>query len=238
MLSRLLKGFRSLIKPAPTPDWDFSDRRTLVRVGCAYEVVGHSEGEIFASTVVDLGVLGLRLRTERILKVGKKIKLSWPEPPEGAVPEAVDCQVIWSNASEAGLIYTGDAQAMRRSWVTDVLRELGFTPDSIYSKRRFVRADCLLTGQLSAGHEWSYMQVSNLGIGGALLESGISFTGGDFLKLLIGPYEGLPLLSAGGRIVRVGRHEDTFLYGVEFEEMPSLQVERLGKYLRALLSRI
>ena len=241
MFEKLLKGYKGLVKAEPG-DWDFSDRRKLVRLKCRYEAKALSHGNLFDVEILDLGVLGLGLRSPRALELGEQLQLSLIHPLEGP-SEPVSCEVVWSRPPDssgvtyAGATYNSEPEEMRRSWVNYVLHELGFTKDSIYSKRRYVRADCVLPGQLfRASHPGTNVNFVNLGVGGTLLEYQGQLPMGEVIKLILGPHKDLPALMSGGKIVRIECEGQLFLHGIDFEELSSPKVKLLGLYLRALLS--
>ena len=242
MLGDLLHGFKGLIK-ADQPEWDFQDRRRLVRLKCQYNVKAEVEKTKFNCTVLDIGVLGLKLTCTHALQPGQIVRLTIPSPREGATRLPIDGRVVWAKVAgknfltQAGLVYASDANVMKCSWVNYILYEMGFKPDSIYSKRRFVRADCVLTGQVAeAGKPPVEVKICNLGVGGALLGGRSEFAPGTQLTLHIGPQAPLPILCVSGQAVRVQSDRHGKLCGIEFDELSVADTKLLGKYLHALLA--
>ena len=245
MLDKFMHGFKGLLKPSARcgDDWDFSDRRKLVRLKCCFEVLIDGLDSPFRAQILDMGVLGMGLRCGRPLMSGDKIKVALLAPLEGVPSEPVDCQVVWakppdgSQVTYAGAAYCSPPLEMLQSWVNTVLYELGFTKNSIYSKRRYVRAECVLPGRLYEESRPGPQVVTccNLGVGGALLEHNVAVPVGEHIALSIGPHRELPVLQAKGRVVRVNRDHQGFLLGVDFDELSSPKVRLLGLYLRALL---
>ncbi len=242
MLKGFLKGFRSLVK-GETSEWDFKDRRRIVRLRCHYDVKAESNGKKFDATIVDMGLRGLRLRCFHALKPGQLVKVATPVPIVGAGSDEVVCEVVWNKQPDrnfltyAGMIYKSDEKTMARSWVKYFLKELGFSNEMIYSKRRFVRAECFMDGKLTLKDGVSHkVRLYNLGVGGALVELGQTLELGLDAELQVGPHEDLPPFVGSGKLVKVKKEGKLFVYGLEFgSAMASSEVKILGRYLQHLL---
>lgn len=246
MFGALLTGFRGLltrrVRQEEAPD--FRERRKLVRLRCSYDVKAGLGDKKFKATIVDIGLQGLKLRTAQPLKVGEKVTLAPPNPVTGAAAGPVEAKVVWIKMPDrnfltyAGLIFTADKETMARSWIKAFLKELGFTPKTIYSQRRFIRADCFLEASYRlAGEEREQTgRVYNLGVGGMLLESPQELTMGTPLELRLGPLEELPALELAGTLVQVRKEGAMRLYGVEFPlHEGAASLDLLARYLRRLL---
>lgn len=247
MFQSLIKGFKGLFAGS-RPDHglapDYKERRKLVRLRCSYEVKGTLKDKKFKATIVDIGLQGLKLRTGQQLTVGDMVLLTPPNPSVGAAAEPVEGKIIWVKAPDrhfltyAGAVFTADKATMARSWVKLFLKELGFSPKTIYSQRRFVRADCFLTAQFLVGTSpvEHAGRVYNLGVGGMLLETPQDLKIGEPIDMTLGPLDGLPPLQLRAVPVQSQMDGPMKLYGLEFQhgdDQGSLGV--LGQYLQRLL---
>jgi hypothetical protein len=126
---------------------------------------------------------------------------------------------------------------MARSWVKYFLKELGFSNEMIYSKRRYVRAECFMDGKVTLKDGRSFpVRLYNLGVGGALFELGQTLELGMDAELQVGPHEDLPPFVTSGKLVKAKKEGKLFLYGLEFDSsMAGSEVKILGRYLQHLL---
>lgn len=241
MFQSLVQGFKTLVQ-RPADNWDYSERRKLIRLRCEYRCLIEIQGKNHEAVILDMGLGGLRLRSYQPCKVGDTLQILSPFNEIGDSNEPVLCQVQWVQQSNKsfhnylGVKYISDNKAMARTWVRGVLKQLGFRPEFITSKRRWVRADHILEGTLKRPdnnrHE---ILVHNLGIGGALFEYRNALPLGDS-EIRVGPYEGLPAMDLQGVLVKArpqGRH---YLYGLQFENLNASQLRMLGVYLKHLLT--
>ncbi|MFN8612407.1 MAG: PilZ domain-containing protein [Vulcanimicrobiota bacterium] len=241
MLKDILKGFLSLVQ-RPTPDWDFGERRKLIRMRCHYKTQIQLEGKKLEGVITDMGVGGVRLKIFHALKPGQVVTVHSPFNEVGENGAPVDCKVVWQQQPEknfvtyAGLVYATDAKKMGGTWVRGVMKQLGFRPESLLSKRNWVRAECFLEGTVKrADNSRHEIRIQNLGVGGALFEYKEKLPLGE-TSIRIGPYDKLPGLDVTGTLVKArpqGRH---FLYGIEFGEMKPAQLRMLTVYLKTFLT--
>lgn len=241
MIKQILKGFLSLVQ-RPTPDWDFGERRKLIRMRSHYKTQLELEGKKLEGVITDMGVGGLRLKVFHALKIGQVITVHSPFNEVGENNAPVDCKIVWTQQPEksfvtyAGLVYATDPKKMARTWVKGVMKQLGFRPESLLSKRNWVRAEVFLEGTVkrpdNSRHE---MRIQNLGVGGALFEYRDKLPLGD-ITIRIGPYEKLPGLDVSGTLVKARPQGKHFLYGMEFGEMKPAQLRMLAVYLKTFLT--
>lgn len=244
MWKGFLDGLRSLGKGSESDPWDFSERRSLVRLECQYEVIGRREGQrrTFEGQIVDMGLKGMKLRTFEPLKQGEQVHITYPVPILEIPQDTVVCRVLWVKTRPrdfvlfAGLGYAESDQVMAQSWVKYLLRQLGFSRERIFQKRQSVRAECFVPAQLSGqdGHPVE-ARLYNLGVGGALVEAAAPWEVGQSVQLQLGPYEGLPRCTLGGRLVSRRPEARRFLHGIEFYDLGNAQLRTLGRYLFFLL---
>lgn len=247
MFQALLSGFKGLFssgRQQSDANPSFEERRKLVRLRCSYEVKAILGEKKFKATIVDIGLQGLKLRTGQPLKVGEKLTLTPPNQVAGAATAPVEGKVLWVKTPDrnfltyAGLVFTTDKDTMARSWIKMFLKELGFTPKTIYSQRRFIRADCFLEARFQAqGADREQVgRVYNLGVGGMLLESPQDLVLGTPVQVRLGPLDDLPALELSGIPVQMRKDGAMRLYGLEFRHSPAQStLDLLGRYLRRLL---
>lgn len=223
----------------------FRERRKLVRLRCAYEVKGTVGEKKFKATIVDIGVEGLKLRTGQHLKVGEKVVLAPPGQGVSVQALPVEGKVVWikttekSYARHAGLVFTTKKEDRAKTWVSMFLKELGFNAKMVYTKRRFIRADCFLDARYQAkqvGREVTG-RVYNLGIGGMLLETNYDLPPSEAIEMEFIPPEGLPVLRVLGYPVQVKKDGALRLCGLEFRDLTQRQLDVLGQYLKLLLKK-
>lgn len=240
MFRQLVKGFLSLVQ-RPPDDWDLSERRKPIRLRCHYKCQLDLAGKKVDATILDMGLGGLRLRLCHPIKVGQRLTIFSPFTEIGEKSAPVECEVRWIKQPESSFLtyvgtrYISEEKLMARSWVNGILKELGFRRDFQVSRRRWVRAERLLTGGLYRGdHERHDIRIHNLGVGGAYFEyrGVLPLTAA---KIRVGPWEKLPGLDLEGTLVKAkpqGRH---YLYSLEFGELQPAQVRLLSVYLKTLL---
>lgn len=247
MLKGFLDGFKSLVgavgskSQAARPD--FEENRKLVRLRCHYDAKAESGGKKFDVTILDMGLKGLKLRCMQQLKVGQVVKIWTPLPIVGASSEPVECKVVWTRQPDrnflifSGMVYTSDAKIMKHSWVKYFLKELGFKSETIYSKRKHIRADCFVDGtfKTDAMHEGRPMRVYNIGVGGVLMEYHNSLALGEMVEVQVGPLDKLIPFRAKGKLVKVIPDGKLFLYGIEFTRISSPDLKTLSGYLKHML---
>lgn len=241
MIRQLLRGFLSLV-PRPTEEWDFEERRKLIRLRCHYKCAMQSEGKKFDGIVLDMGVGGLRLRTFHGIKVGHKVLVHSPFHEVGEAGEPVECTVQWVHKPDrnlltyAGCKYSSEGREMSKSWVKNVLKQLGFRPEFIRSKRKHVRAECFVEGSLRrSDNARQEVRLHNVGVGGLLFEYRGVLPTGELQQVRIGPFEKLPGLDVTGKIVKARPEGKHFLYSLEFEELKPAQLRLLTVYLKTLM---
>ncbi len=249
MFSGLISGFKNFFTSkaggSSLESSGFRERRKLVRLRCAYEVKGTVGEKKFKATIVDIGVEGLKLRTGQHLKIGEKVVLAPPGQGVSVQALPVEGKVVWikttekSYARHAGLVFTTKKEDRAKTWVSMFLKELGFNAKMVYTKRRFIRADCFLDARYHAKQVGRDVtgRVYNLGIGGMLLETNYDLTPGEPIEMEFIPPEGLPVLRVLGYPIQVKRDGAIRLCGLEFRDLTQRQLDVLGQYLKMLLKK-
>lgn len=240
MLRDLVKGFLSFVH-RPSEEWDLGERRKLIRLRCHYKCQIDLAGKKLEAAILDMGVGGLRMRLCHNLKPGQKITVFSPFNEIGENSDPVQVQVCWVKQPErtflsfAGTKYISEPKIMARSWVKGILKELGFRPEFLTSKRRWVRAEQILEGTLRRDdHSRQEIRIHNLGVGGALFEyRGILPL--TEMTIRVGPFEKLPGLDVSGQLVKARPQGKHYLYGMEFGDLQPAQLRLLAVYLKHLL---
>lgn len=242
MLSKLLSGLRSLVGGGQDKDWDYSDRRELIRLRCHYDVEFAVKGKKHKGQVVDMSLKGMKLRGFVPAKVGDIVEVSNPREILDSSVNTIKCKVLWCRKRERdfvvflGVAYAESDQVMSRSWIKSILRELGFDSQKIFQKRKFVRAECFIPANLVYGHGKSVEgQVYNLGVGGTLIECRKPFDVGTMVEARIGPLEDLDEFSITGKVVQVTQQGPLYMHGIEFTTIKQNTLDALSKYLIFLL---
>lgn len=242
MLRKLVQGLRSLRRGDSDPDWEFDERRELFRMRCHYEVEGELNGAKFPGQVVDMSLGGLKLRSFQNMVVGQVVDLTYCEESLEVPERTISCRVQWVRRRDkdgvhfAGLSYDASDIVLGNSWIKMVLKQLGFRPDKIFQRRKYVRADCVVAAHLILDSQLSVPgKLYNLGAQGALVECTERLDEGRGVELQIGPLKRLRKLQVPGRVVQATPHHHAFLIGVQFAALTEKTTDQLGKYIRHFL---
>jgi len=228
MVKDFLNGFLSLVKGKGS-SWGFEERRGLVRLKCSYKSIYASSEGRFPGTITDLGEGGLALTSPEPLRVGQALKVFCPFVDVDGPNDPIEGEICWTR-SLGGLHNSGLRFVVTpHSWVFSVLQLLGFSSLSSRSKRRWVRAECKLPAKVGE----AAVQVHNLGVGGALVQSKPALPLGEAV-ISMGPYLKFEELRLEGV---VGERREDGLQAFEFRELDGAQLKLLGLYLKALLRR-
>lgn len=245
MLKSLLDGLKALVvKPAGREEeWDYGERRELIRLECMFDIDGKTQsGKKFKGQIVDMGMKGMKLRTFEQVKRGETLLITYPVPILEIPMDTVSCKVAWTQTRSrdyvmfAGLLYAEDEKAMARSWIKYLLKQLGFSREKIFQKRKYVRAECFVPARMRYGGDRPVEgKLYNLGVGGALIDAAAPLQVGMDVELTIGPYEELPEFTVTGKLATRREEARRFLHGVEFQQLDDPQARAMGKYLFLLL---
>jgi hypothetical protein len=238
-----LDGLKGLVQSKAPEDWAYTERRELIRLECLFEIEGrNAQGRKFQGQIVDMGLKGMKLRTFEPLKRGDLISITYPVPILEVSLDTVRCKVLWTQPRSrdfvlfVGLVYAEDEKTMARSWIKYLLKQLGFSKERIYQKRKYARAECFVPAKMVYGAgKVVEGRLFNLGVGGALVEAAAPLEDGEKIELHVGPYEELPAIYLPGRLVSRRSEARRFLHGVEFSDLNASQARSLGRYLFFLL---
>ena len=237
MLKSVFSAFQSLVPGANPP---VEERREIVRIPCKVPVIVLPEGGgEMTAVVIDMGLKGLRLETDK--KLSKKKSLRVLRPKGGPVV----CRVKWirpkrfSDKFHAGVEFVDTAENMRASWLKDTLRQLGFQPGRIKEKRKHIRVPSESRAVLAstAGDELGEGILLNLGVGGALAAIDVAVPEGNKIILRVDPVGTLPFLEIPAVIRSVQQNQRTqkFQHGLKFEDQDNRLVKR---YLSILMKSV
>ncbi|MEM1010262.1 MAG: PilZ domain-containing protein [Myxococcota bacterium] len=242
MLKKLLKGLRALRKGDKDPDWAWDERRELVRMRCHYDVEYKFGDKRHQGQIVDMSLGGMKLRCFQPPAVGDVVEVSYKIPAVNVQNQTVPCKVQWVRARErdfvqfVGLAYDASDDLLRQSWVKMVLKQMGFRPDKIFQRRKYVRADCFVPVRVVYQRVHAFEgRLYNLGVQGALVEGNVELQTGEMVELQIGPFEELPYFCITGEVAQQTKHHKNVMTGVKFGDMSDRSTDCLGRYLRHLL---
>lgn len=242
MFSKLFEGIRSIVKGGKDLDWNYSDRRELIRLRCHYDVDFVAKGKKHKGKVVDMSLKGMKIRGFAPVKKGDIVEVTYAQEIMSDVV-TIKCEVKWCRTRErdyvvfAGLTYSEPDQVMSRSWIKPVLQQLGFQKELIYQQRKFVRAECFLPGNIIYGHgKMMDGRLYNLGVGGALVETRFSVEELCAVELQIGPLEDYEPFSITGQVLNIRKQGNLYLHSIEFSDPSDKSLDQLGVYLKHLLT--
>lgn len=241
MIRRLWQGLKSLRRPGGASDWEFDERRELVRLRCHVEVSYTVGSKRYFGQIVDMSLGGMMLRCLQPPSPGVFTEVTCDTPFEGATESTVRCRVQWSKRRRrdhmhfVGLSYCSNEEILRASWVKVILRQLGFRPERLFQKRKYVRVTCFIPVSVSAQSEnRTEGSLYNLSANGALLETSSALEPGETVQLTVGPVESLPAFEIQGKIVASNEVNRLIFLGVEFEKSPKID-SGVDAYLRFLI---
>lgn len=242
MLRKLFQGLRALRKGDDDPDWQYDERRELVRMRCHYDVEYKFRDKRHKGQIVDMSLGGMKLRCFQPPQVGDVVDVTYQVPAVNVQNQSVPCKVQWVRARErdfvqfVGLAYDASDEVLRQSWVKMVLKQLGFRPDKIFQRRKYVRAECFVPVRVVFERVKNFDgRLYNLGVQGALVEGPTDLDPGEIVELHIGPFEELPFFQVTGVVAQRTNQHKNYLLGVKFDEMSERATDCLGRYMRHLL---
>ena len=256
MLRDIINGFVALFQPDNAPQ---EDRRRVIRLRCRYSVFIIDHKAISKGTVVDMGLQGLRLETQKKFKPETKVSLVYrgaagqraevtlaelSRDREAAARTGVRCRVSWctkdkfSKNMQTGVRYADTPARMSKSWVKTILKEIGFDEDSIFQRRKIIRVVSQIPTKVEVGSKKKVSgRTVNLGAGGALLQAPEGIAEGSTVRLTIGPYKKFKLLEISGTVCtsRFDVPTSSHLHGVRFTAPTEQELDLLGQYVIDLL---
>jgi hypothetical protein len=235
MFAQIIEGLKSLIISSRATTLE--ERRRMARIQCNFPVrlsMGHHH---VPARVTNLGVEGMRLRAKHGFPKGSPVTVVYQHQSSYEELSSVHGMVAWNRRDPRtgerlmGIRY----EYTQRNWVDFVLGLLGLNDDTVFQRRKFVRAEGMLPGKLSVPGRIPPQRcwVLNLGLGGALVDSPTMVGPGRTLKLELGPLKPLkPLpLMATVREAREADSGQSFHLGVEFTDLDAARTRSLGRFV-------
>lgn len=236
--ARLLSSIKFLVEE----DVNTSDKRRSPRIECRCEVefvdLHGTKGKGF---LIDISKKGLQMETETKLYKGVTLAIKAPEEEMLDRTAPFMAKVRWVRKKH-GQYRIGLAlpQGIEDDphWLEALLTQLGYAEDG--QRREHIRASSEIRGQLTLDDDDERVSHSvellNLGMGGALIKSGTSFSKDAQFSLLIGPFKDLPILSLTGTILRVVEKsgKDFDLFPCSFRPNEESEAATLKEYILKL----
>jgi len=217
-----------------------AERRKLIRMSCRLMLeVRVEDGPAIQAVASDLSLSGLRLETRVGFKRNQEIMTILP----GSQKMGVRCCVVWSKklgraeTYSTGLLFDETDEVMSKSWVKEMLRQVGFGDGRIRERRSHVRVPSHLRCALAnrSGDVLTDGTLLNIGLGGALVGVHVEVNAGTILRLQVDPVAGYPALDlmAEVRSSRKDVRNQRFLHGLRFQnQQDPLVVRYLGVLLK------
>ncbi len=243
MFKSLLDGIRSFIGgQQPTGD----ETRDKARVLCRYPVDCSSAlNEVpFRAQVVDVSRSGMRLEGVGHLSKGDHLYVAYAaaDLDNQSQREPVEVEVMWCRKRPhdglrlAGVRYANPNQASR-SWVGIVLEEVGLAVEGVGSQRRkHIRLVTALRAELrdqKTGQHIAEGKVSNLSVGGTLVQTEQPVEEGQEVLVLVAPYNNFPIFSVPARVlfVRYDEQEGQTFVSLQFINVNARQLKTLKRFM-------
>ncbi len=242
MIRKLWQGLRSLRTGNSLPDWEFEERRELIRLRCHLDVEYTIGQKKHQGRIVDMSLGGMMLRCFQTPRIGHLTDVTYLVPSVTTSEATVRCKVQWIKSRPkdfvhfVGLSYQSSEGTLRRSWVKEQLKDLGFRPETIFQKRKYMRVTCYISARFTTD-DGSLIEgrLYNLGPKGALLEGPTAVKVGHRVELQVGPHQALGCLTLSGCVASCQDVNRLFFVGVEFSDMTQSQTDLLSQYLLQLL---
>ncbi len=221
---------------------DLAQKRNSARLACNIPVLCHFEDSSVPAHVIDLGLHGMRIvgRGKVKFELGNILAVSYRGESRVKVGKVV-AKVVWVNSKsdkwELGVEYVGGEEGVR-SWVDHLLDAFGFSEESVFERRKFIRVQAGLPGVLvMRSGETLQGMVLNLGLQGALLDISRAIPLGVPLTVRLGPEKKLEQLKLAAKVrhCRPSAHQGKWQNGVVFTELDPDKTRLLGEYIIYLI---
>ena len=225
----MFKELLNLLRPGYGTPTD--ERRDTIRLGCRIPVLSKVKTSMVEVLVVNASLTGLCIEMEKPMKPKTKLNLHRDEFGDPVVAKVVWCRGVRGAAKyQAGLIYLSDKEALKDSWIKPALKQLGFTVGRIGEKRKLLRVPgryrCFLKSM--AGETYAKGELTNLSIGGCLVESEVELPLKLKIRIKTDPVGGLEALTGIAEVRSCKKNPRTRNYccGLRFTEIDELLVKR------------
>ena len=225
----MFKELLNLLKPGFGTPTD--ERRDTIRLGCRIPVLLKMKSTMVEVKVINASLTGLCIELENPLKPKTKISLHRDE-----FGDAIEAKILWCRAQRgsskyhAGVTYLSDSEQLKSSWIKPALKQLGFTVGRIGEKRKLLRVPgryrCFLKSM--AGETYANGELTNLSIGGALVESDVELPLKLKIRIKTDPVGGLDALTGVAEVRTCKKNPKTRQYccGLSFLEIDEQLVKR------------
>lgn len=227
-----MKSLMDTLKDIMGLGWDFTDRRRLLRLPCELNVQIHRGHELLLGQLKDLSISGMQLMVFGPINTGDGIRVISKNIHLRAEYDSVGCKVRWrqvyGNNHLVGVAFTDVEDIMARSWVFFELKRLGLEASTAGQKRAGLRVVCKQKATLLVGDQETEVELRDLGVTGARIQTSRSLEPEARVSLKLGPVEKLPAITLGGTVALI--REDGH-FGIEFEEQALAEVRAVQRYL-------
>lgn len=225
----VFKELLNLLKPGFGTPTD--ERRDTIRLGCRIPVLAKVKTAMIEVNVVNASLTGLCLELEKPIKPRTKLTLHRDEFGEAVHAKVVWCRGLRASARyQAGVTYLSDKEALKSSWIKPALKQLGFTVGRIGEKRKLLRVPgryrCFLKSL--EGETYASGELTNLSIGGCLVESEVELPLKLKIRIKTDPVGGLEALTgvAEVRSCKKNAQSRNYCSGLRFVDIDEALVKR------------
>lgn len=225
----VFKELLNLLKPGMRTPID--ERRDTIRLHCHIQVLVRIKTAMIDAKVVNASLTGLCIEVERAIKPKTTMTLHRDE-----FGEAVEAKVAWcrvprgSKKYHVGLAYLSNEDQLKSSWIKPALKQLGFAVGRIGEKRKLLRVPgryrCFL--QSLAGETYAIGELTNLSVGGCLVESEVELPVKLKIRIKTDPLGSLDPLIGTAEVRSCKKNPETRQYrsGLRFIEIDEATVKR------------
>lgn len=244
VIGKLLEGFRRLTMSQGEPEsLSPQESRTSPRIICSYRVQLKSGVQNFTASVVDIGTTGLRVEGLPEVQEGQVFEISYPYAGSGGA--AFDVKAMWSRPGRdgervAGFCFVKQGEQLKGTWIYPLLSELGLTGNAVFQKRKHLRLSVkrkVFLRDDESGRHLLVGRLSNLSVGGALVQSAFELEKGRRVVAIMGPSPDRPRLTIRAEVIGVKMDEDDGhrLISLRFVEMDDAQLKDLEQIIMEML---
>lgn len=230
----LVRGFLDKLRAIGAMPHPVEERRTVARLDCDVQVVMLlPDDRALGARVTDISLFGLGLEAPEEVPKGTAVRLLLAHD-EGM--EEVHCRVAGPGPHGVGcrLVYHQDAESLSRSWVCNLLRELGYSLDHLHQRRAFIRVKTDLPVRIEGPLGELAGRVVDLGVGGALLACQRPLPSEGEVKLRFEP-PGQPAFTLPAQPLPP---REQGLQCLQFPHLDNDQYQRLGHCVRNVIESL
>lgn len=248
LLRSLIEGIKSFTGVGQPTGAEVRDR---ARVLCRYSVnCSTGPGDVpFRAQVIDVSRSGMRLEGVGNVSKGDRLFIEYvtANPDDTVEPsQSVEVEVMWARKRPhdgtrvAGVRYA-HADQVSRSWVNLILQEVGLQNEGGgIQRRKHIRLATALRAELrdkGTGQHIAEGKVSNLSVGGTLVQTEQEVEVGSEVLVLVAPYNNFPIFSVPARIMsaRFDEEEGQTFVSLQFVNVSASQLKTLKRFMFNLL---